>query len=350
LFLLERKNLRRNALKSWLLAGSLALCAFGSLEPQAKACSLAQIVQMPLVTLGDHVAVLVKINQVMRPMLVDTGAEVTTLTSQAVADLKLKSDDDESKVRPVLGMGQNSAALHLNALPDIFGLGDLVFHERSTTVADMAFGPSPEQKAVGLIGDDILARYEVEFDFSGKTLTLYEAKRCFDTFIPWIGPYAQIPFDHHDNKIVADLILDGERTRAIVDTGNNLSFVTRKSSAFFGVPADAFTDTKGKSTSPLNGGTSKPVQVFVFGKVRLGDEVYRNRPIGVVDVDLQVGTANIGLDYFKDHKLWISYRTGLMYVSRDPAASKLAYPVILPAPLETTLAAKPADDAPPEHN
>jgi len=337
------------ALKPWLEAGLIFVCASTSVQ----ACSLAQIAQMPLIPLGDHVAVLAKINAVMRPMIVDTGAEVTMLTSQAVNDLKLASDIDAGKVRPVLGIGQKSAMLHLNAMPATLALGDIVFHDRSTVVADMAFGPSPEQKAVGLIGDDILSRYDVEFDFAAKQLTFYEAKSCYETFIPWTGPYAQIPFDHHDNKIVADLTLDGERASAIIDTGNNLSFVTRKSSPFFGIPPEAFIDTKNKSTSPLNGGTSQQVQLYVFNKVQLGDEIFRNRPIGVIDVDLISGTANIGLDYFKDHKLWISYRTGLMYVSRDPVASKLAYPVSLPAQEHAAVTPKPAeasDAAPQEHN
>jgi len=341
---LRPRGLRPIAIKPWLFAGVLCV-AFSLCPAGAKACSLEQVSQMPLITLGDHVAVLAKINNATRPMMVDTGAEVTTLTSQAVTDLKLKSDPDASKVRPTLGIGQTSASsLHLNALPETLGFGDLVFHDRSTVVTDMAFGPIPEQKAVGLLGDDILSQYDVEFDFAGKTLSLYKAVGCYETFIPWLGPYAQIPFDHHENKMVADLILDGERTRAIIDTGNNTSFVTRRASALFGIPPDAFMDTKGKSTSPLNGGTSQTVQLYVFGKVRLGDEIFRKKPMGVIDVDLITGAANIGLDYFKGHKLWICYRSGVMFVSRDPAASKLGYTVIKPQQqAAVAIAAKPVE-------
>jgi hypothetical protein len=315
---------------------ALHLCVslmFGA--PAFADCSLVKITQMPLVELGEHYAVMVKINDVMRPMIVDTGAAVTTLNVSAVDDLDLKPDPSSlPNLKPVVGIGQTTGELYLNVIPSVLGLGDLVYRDRSTAVANMAFEKKKkESKSIGLIGDDILSQFDVEFDFAAKQLSFYSVHNCYDTFIPWTGTYARVPFDHHDEKIVIDLFLNDERTRAIFDTGNNVSFISRRSSALWHVSDAELMNTKAQSTSPLNGGTSLPVRLYRFTKIRIGDETLPQKDMGIIDVDLLMGTANLGLDYCKGHKLWISYRNETMFVSRQPALSNLAYPVIEAKPV-----------------
>jgi len=296
-------------------------------------CSLVKIAQMPLVELGNHYAVMVQIDDVTRPMIVDTGAATTTLNTSFVDKQKLKEDEITPPIQ-VVGIGQTTSELHLNVIPSVLGLGDLIFHDRSTVVANMSFDPKMrESKSVGLIGDDILSQYDVEFDFSSKQLSFYSTFDCYDTFMPWTGSYAKVPFDHHDAKIVVDLVLNGERTQAIVDTGNNVSFVSRRSSSLWNVPDDAFIDTKTTSTSPLNGGTSLPVRLYNFDRFKIGDETFYKKMIGIVDADLVTGTANLGLDYFKTRKLWISYSNNMMFISSQPEITKLAYPVLNARPM-----------------
>jgi hypothetical protein len=295
-------------------------------------CSLVKITQMPLIALGEHYAVKVKINDVMRPMIVDTGADITTFNKSLVDKLKLK-EDRVTPPRPVLGIGQTTAELYLNVIPTIFGLGDLIYHDRSTAVANMGFDKKlHESESVGLIGDDILSQFEVEFDFASKMLTFYSTRNCYDTFIPWTGPYVRVPFDHHETKMVIDVFLNEERTRAIFDTGNNASFISRQSSALWNASDNEFVDIKAESTSPLNGGTSLPIQVYRFKKIKIGNETFAQMNMGIVDVDLITGTANIGLDYCKGQKVWISYRNQTMFVSRQPSLSNLVYPVIETTP------------------
>jgi Aspartyl protease len=307
-----------------------------SILPSASAfadCSLVKITQMPLFELGTHYAVMVQINDVMRSMVVDTGAATTTLDTSFVSKFNLKEDEVTPPSRSI-GIGQTTGESHSNVIPSSFGLGDLIFHDRSTVVANMGFDKNPRERAsVGLIGDDILSQYDVEFDFASKQLSFYRAQNCYDTFLPWTGPYAKVPFDHHDVKIVVDIVLNDERTRAIVDTGNNVSFVSRKSSALWNVPDNQFVNTKAVATSPLNGGTSKPIRNYTFETFKIGDETFYKKTIGIVDVDLSTGTANLGLDYFRTHKLWISYRNQMMFISRQPARSKLAYPVVEAKPM-----------------
>jgi hypothetical protein len=298
------------------------------------ACRLTKVTEMPLVALGNHYAVMVKINDATRPMIVDTGAPFTLLTSEVTEELKLKHDTSLANVTPVFGIGQTRADLYLNAIPSILALGDLVYRGRSTVVGKMDFGSNPESDSVGLLGDDILSQFEVEFDFPSKKLTLYRAADCYGTFAPWTGVYAAAPFVHDHSKIIVDVILDEERTRAMVDTGASLSIVSRSATALWGAADSRFFKTTGRAYTPLNDQTSFAVEAYVFNKMIIGNEVFPPLAMPIVDVDFPLSSVVLGLDYWSTRKIWISYPNKWMFLSDAASNTALAYPV---APKQATV-------------
>jgi hypothetical protein len=312
---------------------AVSCLGFSLSSPAFAACSLTKVTEMPLVELGAHYAVMVKINDVMRPMIVDTGAEVTVLKLSAANDLKLTLDASNANLKPMVGIGQTSADVYPNVIPSVLAFGDLAYNDRSTAVAKIDDGKTPENDSIGLLGDDILSQYEVEFDFPSKKLTFYSAFGCYGTFAPWSGAYSTIPFDHRGAKVAIDVFLNDERTPTIVDTGNNGSFVSRSASALFGVSEEEFAKTKALARSPLNDGTSFPISTYKFDRLRVGDEVLSQRNMGVVDVDFPFGSANFGLDYWRTRKIWFSYRNNWMFVANNPSTAMLAYPVKEAAPM-----------------
>jgi hypothetical protein len=310
------------------LCAAFSVCAWiFALANAATACSLIKIAEMPLIQLGNHYAVMANVANQNKPMIVDTGSAVTLLGSKTTEALKLAEDYSGPPPKPVLGIGQVSAELHRNVIVPTLAFGNLTFHDRSTVVASLDFGPSPENAAAGLLGDDILSNYDVEFDFLAGSLTFYDEFECYDTFLPWLGTYSTLPFSHRGAKISVDLFLDGERSPAIVDTGNNKSFVSRAASALWTVRNDELKNTRWRSTSPLNGGTTSPDQKYKFDKIRIGDEVFTQEYMNVIPVQLQGISANLGLDYWKNRKLWISYPNNLIFISKLFSSPKLAYPV-----------------------
>jgi hypothetical protein len=328
--------------KALFLASLLLSAALG--PSGAVACQLVKVAEAPLVELGTHYAISVTLGDEIRPMIVDTGAETSMLTSSIVDELQLKPDPT-AEVRAVLGIGQSQAAIHENAIAPLLAIGGLVYHDRSMVVGEMSFGNLPESAAIGLIGDDILSKFDVEFDFPSDKLTFYHSFQCYGSFSPWTGDYVMIPFDHHEAKVVVDAILDQERTRAIVDTGNNASFISRRATALWGVPESAFRLTPGLATSPLNGGTSTPIKTYTFDSVEIGGKTFHQMRMNIVDVDLLTGSANLGLDYWRTRKVWISYSRHWMFIADRAAAASLAFPV--EAPPEDAKAA--AEAAPPQH-
>jgi hypothetical protein len=305
-------------------AGALAL-ALTCATPACAGCSLTKVSEMAMTELGHHYAVMAKINDVVRPMIVDTGAEATMLTASFAEEIKLAPDNALPDLRPVLGIGQ--IEWHLNVIPSVLGFGDLIYRDRSTVVAAIDEGQLPERESVGLLGADILSQFDAEFDFPANKLTLYRTPDCFSAFAPWTGSYSAIPFEHRRGTVVINVFFDEEQTRAMVDTGNDLSYISRNAAVLAGVPDAAFTDPVGTSRSPLNGGTSSSVRMFAFNQMRIGDETFSRRLYYVDDVDFLDGSANLGMDYWRTRKIWISYPNNWLFVSNKPASNQLAYPI-----------------------
>jgi len=306
---------------------SLALAA-----PALADCGLTRIAQMPLTPLGQHYAVMVTINDVARPMMVDTGSEVTLLKASFVNEFNLKPDNSGSRARRVAGVGQTTGDAHPNVIASTMAFGDLVYRDRSTVVATMDSGNTPENDAIGLLGDDILSQFDVELDFPSQKLTFYRAYGCYGTFLPWSGGYTAVPFEHKQAKIAFDVILNDERTRAIVDTGNNGSFVSRSASALWGVSPSEITSTTGRAQSPLNRGEAMPIDAYSFDKIKIGGDEFVGKQMGVIDVDFPLASANIGLDYWAKRKIWISYGNKWMFIADNPSSATIAYPVVAGEP------------------
>jgi hypothetical protein len=288
-------------------------------------CRLEQVSAMPLLSLGAHYAVMAEIEDVTRPIEVDTGAETTVLKADVAKELGLK-EDPQHAIRSV-GVGQTTGDSHLNVIPSRLAFGALVLRDRSTAVATMDDGRTPEKESIGLLGDDILSQFDVEFDFPGRKLTLYREDGCYTTFLPWTGVFSTIPFDHHGAKVTIDVLLDSERTRAMIDTGNNLSFVSLSASALWGAATDDLAPTRLRAKSPLNDGAPMPVSAYPFTQVKIGDNVLHDKKMSVIDVNMPLASANLGLDYWSSRKLWISYLHQGLFVADDPSAVKLAYPI-----------------------
>ena len=159
-------------------------------------------------------------------------------------------------------------------------------------------GRTPEKDSIGLLGDDILSQFDVEFDFPGHKLTFYREVGCYTTFLPWTGVFSTIPFDHHGAEVTIDVLLNSERTRAMIDTGNNLSFVSLSASALWGAATDDLAPTRMRAKSPLNDGAPMPVSAYPFTQVKIGDDLFHDKKLNVIDANLPLASANLGLDYW----------------------------------------------------
>jgi hypothetical protein len=211
----------------------------------------------------------------------------------------------------------------LNALPAVFGVGDVVFHDRSTGVAVLDGDPGVADVA-GLVGADFLSQFDVEFDFAAKMLRLYRETGCDAAAPSWDGAFSRIPFRGEAGRIYVDAVFDGVSTSTLVDTGNPVSFILKSAPALAGVSPQSLVDTGSKIDTPMNGGKTFSVLSHVFDDVAVGDDHFRHVKFAVADIPVSHDMANLGLNYWSRHKMWIAYSHHQIFIDKSSPALAVA--------------------------
>lgn len=130
---------------------------------------------IPIEEDGFHLMVKAGINHHFANLLIDTGA------SKTVFDFK-RIHKFEENIAPVLqeklstGLGTNSMQIHL-AQVKLFALGDLELTDFEVVLLDLSHvNQSYETIAIeqidGVIGSDLLCRYDAVIDFKNKVLRI----------------------------------------------------------------------------------------------------------------------------------------------------------------------------------
>jgi predicted aspartyl protease len=284
----------------------------------AHACKLVRVAELPLVTMGGHYGVMARIDQVTRLVQVDTGAAATIIDLKIAKQLHLRIDRRHSSISNGIG---NFGQVRRNVIPSTLAFGSLIFHDRSTRVAPLTLTGQDEQQSIGLLGGDILSKFDVEFDFPSKTLSLYHAAQCSGRFAPWFDSYQAVALRREGPLLAVDAGLNGQLVEALIDTGAPNSVISRRAATRIGVKPETMTEVKGKFSSGLN--TSAPISIKAhrFDTMTLGSQTFPKQMIIVADVAFRPGDMLAGLDLFRRRKIWISYSTNQIFIAGVSAAT-----------------------------
>jgi hypothetical protein len=293
----------------------LAVGAAAGLSLPAAACELAKVADMPLFAVGDHFAVTGLISGAPRLFIVDTGASATLIRDAVVHELAIPVDGNDANATRVNGLGAIGPLIE-NVVPGELSFGGLSYRGRSVAVGRMAALGDSQQQIAGLLGDDVLSQFDVEFDFPARRLTFYRVRNCAGPFAPWRERYVAGVFRRFNSEVVVDGAIAGRRVDVVVDTGAPVSFVSRRAALALGVEEAQFGVTHRFVFSPLNGGAMMPVREAAFAGVSIAGEAPSDRSLGVVDVDIPGGQLLLGLDFWRERKLWLSYTTGQVFIGQ----------------------------------
>jgi hypothetical protein len=152
------------------------------------ACQLKLEATLPMTKVLSHYTVPVDIDGHSYPMMVDSGAERTTLEPGIADALHLAVDSDHATT--TTGVGGSVGHEYPRIIPSLkIGSSEWI-DLRVLAVSSGAVAPEAQASApVGILGANVLSRYDVEFDFPGRTLSLYSASGCMGHFAPWQGDY-----------------------------------------------------------------------------------------------------------------------------------------------------------------
>jgi predicted aspartyl protease len=291
-----------------ILVLGLAACADPAPATLLAGCTLQRRAAVPLRSARNFMLATVSLNGRDATMVVDTGAEATTLTPQAVALLRLPADSHGSLLRGVSGSVRSAnARLHRLAIN-----GMIVGSDLSVGVSEMPPFPGVHPPVAGLLGTDVLAHYEVELDVPGKYMALYSQHGCAG-YTPWPEATA-IPLQRTASGLAfVGAQVDGRRVRAMLDTGARTTLMTRATAMSLGVSAATLAGAASRNGVGIGLGNIAFRQVR-FAEIGLPGDLERNMPVNIAELDLPGVDMLLGADYVDARHAWISYATGRLFI------------------------------------
>ncbi|MCW4579705.1 retroviral-like aspartic protease family protein [Gluconacetobacter entanii] len=293
----------------------------------ARLCSRRHVAQVPLRNDGGYLSIVAQVAGRDLSLLVDTGSDGGLLTPEMVHRLRLGLDPDQQTV--VHGTGGTAHATPNAIVPDL-RIGGIDFGVMSAPVGVLPGQPMITPPIGGLIGGDILSRFDLDMDVPNGQLGLWEVHA--DSIAcaqppAWTGWYDTLPLQRQENRFMLSVRINGQQVMALLDSGARSRIVSPRLAARLGVPAQRLETDPGGVTSGIDG-HEDVYHWHRFDSLQIGHELERN-PVMTV-APLREGLEMLlGSDWFAAHRVWISYATGQAFVR--PAASTAAPAVKHPA-------------------
>jgi predicted aspartyl protease len=308
------------ALVVFLLMLGVAGCASDPYGPNAAGiCPLIQIADMPLTIQRDVIFVDGTIDNQPVRLLVDSGAERTLLTEDAVRRLQLPRDHQHAT--RTIGIGGPSTGFEA-LLPHGLVLGGTDLPVDRVTVGPFNIANT---RADGLLGADILLAFDVDLNLPAHRLTMYRARReCPNAEPPWRAQYLAISgITTQRDRLLLPFVLDGVNGVAILDTGAQLSSISGTMAAKLGVSdngqsEDAIVTAHGAAPQEIR------VRLHRFNELRVGPAVVNGPLLPVVPMSREMGDALIGADFLHGRRVWLSFSTHRVLVTPLPGTSTVA--------------------------
>jgi predicted aspartyl protease len=196
-----------------------------------------------------------------------------------------------------------------------------------------------EATSDGVLGQNVLQHFAVEYDFGGGMMRLFISKGCASAkFAYWLEPdqqYSSVPIgmvDASNPYTMGNAYINGHRIRVAFDSGLGRSLLTRDAAERIGI--------KLKGEDVLDIGYTRrngwdPVETYMvrIKTFKIGDnEQIANIRIPIGDVQLRHVDMLLGTDFFmahriivgnKEERLLLSYNGGRVFdESREMDKSK----------------------------
>lgn len=280
-----------------ILLATLLLSACGIVP----ACRLEAVADLPATIEDNRLEVTGQVNGADIRLVVDTGAERSLLTTQTVAALGLpRSQRSGTRLVGVGGTVSNA---------DVYAqlaLGAATRAER-LAVADIP-------GVGGVIGGDVLSRYDVELDVPGRRVRLWQATGCEVADLPWTGRRQAIAVDvTATGRLRLPVTVDGQTMLALLDSGAALSLMQADIARRMDVTPDALAADPAYAARGVDG-TPIDVHRHRFGRLVVGMDRFARPLIGVAAFQLNAADMLLGVDYLRVRRVWIAYRSGLVFV------------------------------------
>ncbi|HEV7960874.1 MAG TPA: aspartyl protease family protein, partial [Rhizomicrobium sp.] len=199
---------------------ALALGTTGArADDSAAECSsnlrILNSVQMQATTDRTVMVVPVKIDNVDKKLLLDTGGLVSQISRATANGLDLPERYREQRLFDLAGNSSNAQAT----------VPKLTLGNQSQNEVPMAVAPNPDLGTAlpydGLLATDLFPGDDIDMDFGARRLTTFSPDHCTGRVVYWPADrVAIVPITENHNLIIIPVMVAGHPLNAVLDTGS----------------------------------------------------------------------------------------------------------------------------------
>lgn len=306
-----------SASKRLTILACLALSACAGIDVP---CGRDDGIALPVAMRGAALLVPVRVNGITQVYMVDTGGAVSVMERRSAYALGLMHKLGQNTVRDVAGERVVDVVT-----ADKLNIGTLVFDNQHLVVSDGL-------PVDGVIGLDILSRYDLDIDEPHNRMTLHKAGLCQGDKPLADGPVLEMAAirgiksgsgagQHTAPFLLVAAKLDGKYGLAMLDSGAlSGSVVSARFANAAGTTSDHLADD---IRVPIRGlGPTTQMAVHQFTELNVGGEIF-SHPQLQVSTDLGARFPLVlGADYFRTHRIWLNFSADRVFSM--PVAPRIA--------------------------
>src|ERR1700722_2168341 len=293
---------------------AVAVALIATLLPFASfaACKRSAF-NLPVTIEGTRPVIAAKFNGESVRLLVDSGASFSMISSAVVEQFKLRT----GMAPPGYVMrGIGGTTVPTVATVKKFTLGNVDVPNVEFLVTGNEVGTNG---SAGLIGQNLLQSWDVEYDLANGMLRLMRDDDCHGVMLAyWLKPgetYTDINIPRptpREPLTIGSAYINGVKIRVIFDTGASLSILSTRAAERAGVK----TDMPGVTDGGLSRGIGRNVlKIYIapFDSFKFeGGEEIRRTHLRIADMNLDEDML-LGADFFLSHRVFVAHSQNKLY-------------------------------------
>jgi predicted aspartyl protease len=268
-------------------------------------CNIKSLGELPVTMTELQATVPVKVNGRDSRFSLDSGYYFSRISQEAARAWQLPPVDQRGFINAttISGEPRSISAVRVKS----FAMAGIDLGQSDFIVTSGAMDGE------GTIGQNILAVADVEYDLPGGAVRLMKPEGCTNTnYAYWAGdkPYAILdiePRNPEKPEIVATVLVNGVKLRAMFDTGYSSSLISIPAAARAGIkPGDP-------GVTPLPDEDGMKRWAAPVASLSLGDESLRQTHIRIGQMRVGDFDMLIGNDFFRVHRIYIANSSHRMF-------------------------------------
>jgi tetratricopeptide (TPR) repeat protein len=314
---LQNRSMRWPTRTAFIVAQCAAIALSSALlvsrVQAAQGCILGRVAELPIAMAGYRPMITAKINDKDARFVLDSGAFFSLMSAASAAEYSLKLRNAPFGLRLQGIGGQVDAQV---ATVKEFKIAGALIHNVDFLVGGSEIGNE------GLIGQNFLEQWDVEYDFSKGVVRLFKPEGCRKSFLAyWVTPGQSFsameiePVVHARLHTIGVGYVNGQKIRVMFDTGAYTSVLSLRAAARAGIKTDSPGVVEAGYSGGIGRGTVK-TYIATASSFKIGDgEEIKNARLRIAESDLPDADMLLGSDFFVSHHVFVANSQHKLYVT-----------------------------------